>query len=56
MVVYKTLVNFQNKLNNIGISFKVYADNEILYIKKLIKNEKIDNFTTMQLPDLMSAN
>ncbi len=42
--LHKTLVNFQNKLNNIGISFKVYADNEILYIKKLIKNEKIENF------------
>ena len=39
----KLLVNFQNKLNNVGISFKIYADNEVQCIKKLIKSENIDN-------------
>ena len=33
----KLLVNFQNKLNNLGISFKIYAENEVQCIKKLIK-------------------
>ena len=51
--LYKTLVNFQNKLNNVGISFKIYADNEVQCIKKLIKNENIDNFyyNTIARPD-----
>ena len=42
--LHKTLVSFQKKLNNIGISFKIYADNEVQCIKKLIKSENIDNF------------
>ena len=51
--LYKTLVNFQNKLNNLGISFKIYAENEVQCIKKLIKSENIDKFyyNTIARPD-----
>ena len=42
--LFKTLKNFQDKLNNIGIQFKIYADNEIQCIKKLIEKEEINNF------------